>query len=76
MRPADLLIAGQDIDHHCVDVTEVSPLVTNNQPRVVVGKMAEGARFVNTASIFIRVSRQDTAFEPSRKDVFGVTAEI
>ena len=42
-RPADLLISGDDFNQDCVDVTVVSPLVTNNQPEVQVGKKAEEA---------------------------------
>jgi hypothetical protein len=34
-RPADILKAGDDFDRDFVDVTVVSPLVSNRQPAVV-----------------------------------------
>jgi hypothetical protein len=40
-RPADLLIAGDDYERECLDVTVVSPLITSNQPVVVPGAKAE-----------------------------------
>jgi Reverse transcriptase (RNA-dependent DNA polymerase) len=40
-RPADLLIAGDDHERDCLDVTVVSPIVSTNQPVVVVGAKAE-----------------------------------
>lgn len=43
LRPVGLLIVGDGFDHDCVDVTTVSPLVRNNQPPVVVDKIAEDA---------------------------------
>ena len=42
-RPADILMAGDDFDRDCVDVTVVSPLVTNHQRVVEVGKAAQAA---------------------------------
>jgi hypothetical protein len=74
-RPADLLVAGDDFDQDCVDVTVVSPLVTNNQPEVVVGKKAEEAEKKKYQKHQEACENAGFGFKAFAMDVFGVLAE-
>ena len=73
LRPADLLIAGDGyFDRNCVDVTIVSPIVTNNQPNIKVGDAAQRAE---QAKYDKHAQACDTAgygFNAFAMDVFGV----
>lgn len=75
LRPADLLIAGDDFDQDCVDVTVVSPLVTNNQPEVVVGKKAGEAEKRKYQKHREACENAGFGFKAFAMDVFGVLAD-
>lgn len=64
MHPADLLIVWDDFDRDGIDVNVMPPLVTNNQPQVIVGKMVENVELPKYT--FILASRQDRALKLSR----------
>jgi hypothetical protein len=69
-----LLIAGDDFDQDCVDVTVVSPLVTNNQPEIVVGKKAEEAEKKKYQKHQVACENAGYGFKAFAVDVFGVLA--
>jgi hypothetical protein len=71
-RPADLLISGDDFDRDCVDVTVVSPIITNNQPEVVVGKKAEEAERRKYTKHQAACENSGFGFKAFATDVFGV----
>jgi ubiquitin carboxyl-terminal hydrolase 44/49 len=74
-RPADLLVAGDDFDRDCLDVTVVSPLVTGNQPEVVVGKKAAEAQRMKIRKHQEACEASGFGFKAFAVDVFGVLAE-
>jgi hypothetical protein len=74
LRPADLLISGDDYDRDCVDVTVVSPLVSGNQPEVVVGKMAAEAERRKGIKHLAACEQAGLGFKAFAMDVFGVMA--
>ena len=74
LRPADILMAGDDFDHDCVDVTVVSPLVTNNQRAVKVGKTAREAEDMKVRKHRVACEQAGFGFKPFAVDVFGVLA--
>lgn len=71
-RPADILMAGDDFDRDCVDVTVVSPLVTNNQPVVEVGKKAQEAEDRKVRKHGEACEAAGYGFKAFALDVFGV----
>jgi hypothetical protein len=71
-RPADILMAGDDFDRDCVDVTVVSPLVTNNQREVEVGKAAQSAEDRKVAKHNAACEAARYGFKAFAVDVFGV----
>jgi hypothetical protein len=71
-RPADILMAGDDFDRDCVDVTVVSPLVTNNQRAVEVGKAAQSAEDRKIAKHMAACEAAGYGFKAFALDVFGV----
>jgi hypothetical protein len=71
-RPADILMAGDDFDRDCVDVTVVSPLVSNRQPAVVVGRAATRAAARKVAKHSAACERAGLGFKAFAVDVFGV----
>jgi hypothetical protein len=71
-RPADILMAGDDFDRDCVDVTVVSPLVTNNQPVVEVGKKAQQAEDLKVRKHLAACEMAGLGFKTFALDVFGV----
>jgi hypothetical protein len=74
-RPADILMAGDDFDRDCVDITVVSPLVTSNQSRVVVGKAAEEAESRKVTKHRVPCEQAGFGFKPFAVDVFGVMSK-
>jgi hypothetical protein len=72
LRPADILMAGDDFDRDCVDVTVVSQLVTNNQPEVAVGKSAEQAETRKYNKHQAACEQAGFGFKAFAADVFGV----
>ena len=75
LRPADILMAGEDFDRDCVDVTVVSPLVTNNQPEIVVGDAAQKAEARKLEKHLLACETANFGFQPFAIDVFGVLAK-
>ena len=73
-RPADLLIAGDDFDQDCLDVTVVSPIITNNQPEIVVGKKAGEAQKKKYQKHLIACESAGFGFKAFALDVFGIMA--
>ena len=71
-RPADILMAGDDFDRDCVDVTVVSPLVSNNQREVEVGKAAQSAEDRKIAKHQAACEAAGYGFKAFAVDVFGV----
>ena len=71
-RPADIFVAGDDFDRDCVDVTVVSPLVTNNQREVEVGKAAQSAEDRKIAKHRTACEAAGYGFKAFALDVFGV----
>jgi hypothetical protein len=74
-RPADLLIAGDDYERDCVDVTVVSPLVSGNQPAVVVGAKAERESRNKHAKHQVACEEAGFGFRAFAIDVFGVPSQ-
>jgi hypothetical protein len=72
LRPADILMAGDDFDQDCVDVTIVSPLTTNNQAEVVVGKAAADAEVRKYDKHMVPCEQAGFGFKAFAADVFGV----
>ena len=72
LRPADILIAGEDFDRDCVDVTVVSPLVTNHQPVVKVGEVAQRAELAKNEKHVLACEAAGYGFHAFAMDVFGV----
>jgi hypothetical protein len=68
-------MAGDDFDRDCVDVTVVSPLVTNRQPQVVVGKMAEEAHRGKVNKHLRACEDAGYGFRAFAVDVFGVLSK-
>jgi hypothetical protein len=74
-RPADILMAGDDFDQDCVDITIVSPITTNNQAVVVVGKTANEAEARKIAKHKGPCERAGFGFKVFATDVFGVLSK-
>ena len=74
LKPADLLMAGEDYEHDCVDVTVVSPLVTNNQAEIVVGHSAQQAERRKHEKHAAACEAAGFGFLAFAVDVFGVLA--
>jgi hypothetical protein len=72
LRPADILMSGDDFDNDCVDVTVVSPLVTNNQRAVIVGKAARDAEGMKVRKHSLPCEQAGFGFKAFAVDVFGV----
>ena len=72
LRPADILMAGDDFDRDCVDVTVVSPLVTNNQPAIKVGDAAQRAELGKIEKHGLACEAAGYGFRAFAMDVFGV----
>ena len=72
LRPADLLVAGDDFNRDCVDVTVVSPIVSRVQPEIVVGKKAEDAGVLKIRKHQQACEAAGFGFKAFAVDVFGV----
>jgi hypothetical protein len=75
LRPADILMAGDDHDRDCVDVTVVSPITSTNQVEVVVGKAAEDAEVRKYAKHSEACEQAGFGFKAFAIDVFGVMSK-
>ena len=74
-RPADILMAGDDFDKDCVDVTVVSPLCSTRQPEVEVGKAAQRAEKNKINKHLAACEAAGYGFKAFAIDVFGVMGE-
>jgi hypothetical protein len=74
-RPADLLVAGDDFEKDCIDITVVSPIVSNNQPAIVVGVKAETAERLKYQKHQVACEQAGLGFQAFAIDVFGVPAK-
>jgi hypothetical protein len=74
-RPADLLVAGDDFEKDCIDITVVSPIVTNHQPTIVVGAKAETAERLKYQKHRAACEQAGLGFKAFAIDVFGVPAK-
>jgi hypothetical protein len=74
LRPADLLVEGDDFAQDCIDVTVVSPLITNNQRSIVVGDKAKVAETNKIKKHEDACTLSGFGFKPFAMDVFGVLA--
>ena len=74
-RPADILMAGDDFERDCVDVTVVSPIKKRNPYDLVVGKTAEDAELVKYNKHAIPCENAGFGFKAFAIDVFGVMAK-
>jgi hypothetical protein len=70
-RPADILMAGDDFDRDCVDVTVVSPL-SSNQRMVQAGKAAQQAEDRKVRKHLAACEATRLGFKAFALDVFGV----
>jgi hypothetical protein len=75
LRPADLLVAGDDFERDCVDVTVVSPITTTNQAEVVIGKAAEDAELRKYRKHQEACEQAGFGFKAFAVDVFGVMSK-
>ena len=75
LRPADILMAGEDFDRDCVDVTVVSPLVSSRQPEIVVGDAAQKAEDRKIEKHAVACEDAGYGFRAFAVDIFGVIAK-
>jgi hypothetical protein len=71
LRPADLLISGDDFHLTCVDVTVVSPLPKSLPATLVIGKAASDAELGKDNKYLVECERAGYGFQPFAVDVFG-----
>ena len=74
LRPADILMAGENNDYDCVDVTVVSPIVSNRQPEIIVGEAAQKAENMKIEKHAEACDHAGYGFKAFAVDVFGVIA--
>jgi hypothetical protein len=74
-RPADLLVSGDDFEKDCIDITVVSPIITNHQPVIVVGAKAESAERLKYQKHQAACEQAGLGFKAFAIDVFGVPAK-
>ena len=74
LRPADILMAGDDFDRDCVDVTVVSPIRTTQQ-EIVVGDTAQKAEDMKIEKHAAACEAAGFGFKPFAVDIFGVIAK-
>ena len=72
LKPADILMAGDDFDRDCVDVTVVSPIVTNHQPEIKVGESAQRAELMKNDKHRLACEAAGYGFHAFAMDVFEV----
>ena len=74
LRPADLLISGDDFPHTCVDVTVVSPICKTLPSNFVLGKASLDAENQKILKHEASCSLAGYGFHPFAVDVFGIVA--
>jgi hypothetical protein len=73
-RPADLLISGDDFNQDCMDITVVSPLVSTNQPKIIVGNKASIAEKSKISKHLLPCEQSGFGFKAFAIDIFGILA--
>jgi hypothetical protein len=74
LRPADLLVEGDSYPQDCIDITVVSPIITNSQGSIKVGFKALEAEKNKVKKHEEACFNSGFGFKPFAMDVFGVLA--